>query len=508
MRCLFRVALAFLVLAGLGALALWGFYAEENARGAHEWAATQENLQKLGESYDFNDLIPPPIPDSQNLAAIPLFKIAIDAQSSNSRQALALKEALSNLAPGDNSFPKTGGWPKTQPTDMAPFKKYLSDRYQQVFGYADSSLGPLEQIDALCPAINQLREAASTRKLVRFDRDYITQPPYDRALSPITQLISLAKVLNLHAVAALSEGKPDVALNDIELAFQISKGVAREPVLISGLISIAIVAIQSSSIWEGLDRHAWNAQQLDELQKQVQEADFISDYQLCVRGEATGFFAQTNDWMRDHRRSATQVLFGPVIQLITGDDDSSLEPDKRPSYLEKFVGWLVPRGWFDMSKARGVSLYYRAARELADPKKHRVNAEKADQLKQEIQSLSRYDLPDILVRISAQSVIYSVTKFAEGQFRVDAASIACALESYRLSKGFYPTSLSELPGAQTLPLDPINGESYRYKLLPNKKYVLYSVGWNRADDGGTLAHLPNLPDSIDWDNGDWVWPTP
>jgi hypothetical protein len=508
MRCLFRGVFVLLLIAGLGLLVLLGFYAEENIRGEHEWAAAQQNLRNAGESYDFNDLIPPSVPDSQNLAAIPLFKMEIESKKGNLRQAVALKEALSNIAPSSTSWPKTGNWPKAGQTDMAPIRKYLSDRYREVFGYSDPNLGPMEEFNALCPAINQLREAAMTRKLVRFDRDYTTQPPYDRTFASIAELIYLAKVLNLHAVVALSERKPDVALNDIGLTLEISKGLAREPVLISGLVSIAMVAIQMSSIWEGLDGHAWSAQQLDELQGQLQAMDCISEFQLCVRGEAIGFFAQNNDWMRDHRRSASQVLWGPVIQLITGADDNSLEPTSRVSYGAKLVGWLVPRGWFDMSKARGVSLYYQVARETANPKAHSFDKEKLDRFKQKIQSLGWYDLPDLLLRISAPPEVNSMSQFAKGQFRADAASIACGLESYRLTKGIYPSSLSELPNSQTLPLDAIGGEPYHYKLVSDKNYILYSVGWDRKDDGGIIVHRPGFPESIDWDHGDWVWPTP
>jgi hypothetical protein len=504
MRCLLRTVFLILILAALAALAVCGFYAEENARGAHEWTDAERSLRDRGESHNFDDLIPPTIPENQNLAAIPLFQTEINAEDGNSRQAVALKNALSNIIPKSATFPIPGNWLKAEKTDMLPIKKYLTDRYQQVFGQPESGLGAMEEIDALCPALNDLRKEAITRPLVRFDRDYTTQPPYDRALSPVTQLISLTRVLNLHAIAALSEGKPDIALNDIQLTLRLSKGVALEPVLISGLVSIAMLAIQGSSIWEGLDRHAWNAHQLNDLQTQLQEIDFISDYQLCVRGEATGFFAQTNDWMRDHRRSATECLFGPVIQLITGADDNSLEKNSNPSYAAKFIGWLVPRGWFDMSKARGVSLYYQAARELADPNTHRIYAGKADQFKQKIQSLSRWDLPDLLLRISAPPVVNSVSKFAEAQFRIDAAWIACALEKYRLANVVYPNSLSKL---ESPPLDPITGESYHFKLLPAGNFLLYSVGWNQIDDGGTFAFKTDKPESVDWEHGDWVWPS-
>src|ERR1700749_1310395 len=54
------------------------FYAEENWRGARAWAATKAAWEAKGESFDYTKLIPPSVPDSENLAALPLFKLERD----------------------------------------------------------------------------------------------------------------------------------------------------------------------------------------------------------------------------------------------------------------------------------------------------------------------------------------------------------------------------------------------------------------------------------------------
>src|SRR5271170_884102 len=51
------------------------FYVEEDWRGAHAWAATKAKWEAKGETFDLNKFTPPPIPDDQNLAAIPLFRL-------------------------------------------------------------------------------------------------------------------------------------------------------------------------------------------------------------------------------------------------------------------------------------------------------------------------------------------------------------------------------------------------------------------------------------------------
>lgn len=71
--------------------------------------------------------------------------------------------------------------------------------------------------------------------------------------------------------------------------------------------------------------------------------------------------------------------------------------------------------------------------------------------------------------------------------RRDAVVAALALELYNRRIGRYPSTLDELVPSYlpSLPIDPLNGEPLRYRLL-NGSPVLYSVGDDRDDDGGRL----------------------
>jgi hypothetical protein len=50
----------------------------------------------------------------------------------------------------------------------------------------------------------------------------------------------------------------------------------------------------------------------------------------------------------------------------------------------------------------------------------------------------------------------------------------------------------------------ITGELLRYKRTAAGMFVLYSVGWNEADDGGTIQ-VRKPGDAPDSKRGDWVW---
>src|SRR5277367_1685319 len=73
------------------------FYAEEDWRGARMWAATKAEWEAKGESFDYNKFIPAPIPDDQNLGAIPLFKMEPDPENGGYLSPLALRKAIKEI---------------------------------------------------------------------------------------------------------------------------------------------------------------------------------------------------------------------------------------------------------------------------------------------------------------------------------------------------------------------------------------------------------------------------
>ena len=66
-----------------------------------------------------------------------------------------------------------------------------------------------------------------------------------------------------------------------------------------------------------------------------------------------------------------------------------------------------------------------------------------------------------------------------------------AIELYRTRHGRYPASLDELVPEilSQPPVDPLHGLPFGYRLIPDdphgRSYLLYSVGIDGGDDGGT-----------------------
>ena len=115
---------------------------------------------------------------------------------------------------------------------------------------------------------------------------------------------------------------------------------------------------------------------------------------------------------------------------------------------------------------------------------------------------------DLLGRLILPIVSGTAKKFAYGQASVDLARTAIALERWRLVHGEFPESLDALVPQliAKVPHDVVGGQPLQYRRQADGLFVLYSVGWNKTDDGGLVGS--NTDGSEDIETGDWVWRYP
>ena len=88
------------------------------------------------------------------------------------------------------------------------------------------------------------------------------------------------------------------------------------------------------------------------------------------------------------------------------------------------------------------------------------------------------------------------TKAAEAAARIRTTRTALAIERYRLKHAnALPGSLGELAPEllDALPADPFDGQPLRYRKLPGKGYIVYSIGKDRKDDNGTDKSADGKP---------------
>ena len=475
------------------------FYVEEDWRGARTWASTKAKWEAQGQSFDVNLLIPPPIPDAENLAAIPLFEQTLDPKTGQLTP-IALQKALrADQQPGIE-LPSLGNWEAGKLPNMERIRMGLSAAYTQAFNAAPP-VNPIDQIDALYPFTADLRAAAAIRPNCRFQLDYTSQPPGVRSLSLLTSQIAASRILTLHAILALDTHQPDLAMDDIKVNFKLISGMKRDPRLVSGLISIGMTAISLAAVYDGIALHAWNDAQLAKLQNELAKLDFLEDYQLCMRGEAIGEVVPNMEYVKVREPRLLSTWLG-MASGSGGNMLSSLSPS---SYS------IWPSGWLDLNLSQIVDRDLGSIQNV-DPTSHRVFPEKADQLGNEAQHLKDqwygYAPWNVLFTASAPVILSTASKFAQIQVRIDQARIACAMERYRLAHNTYPDTLDVLipDSISDLPHDIINGQPYHYQLGPESSFLLYSVGWNGIDDKGKIVYRKDSTTVPDFRQGDLVWP--
>ena len=86
------------------------------------------------------------------------------------------------------------------------------------------------------------------------------------------------------------------------------------------------------------------------------------------------------------------------------------------------------------------------------------------------------------------------------------AAVACALELCRRATGHFPDTMDKLvPGyLPRIPVDPTTGRDFPYRVQADGSYLLYSVGFDRVDQGGKVdLNTDRDPSDLDWP---WIAP--
>ena len=250
------------------------FYAVEGLRGMRVWRKTKADLEAKGERFDWKSLAPPAVPDADNFAMTPLLAPLLDyVRDPQAKPGMAqpkprdpvAHERLTNLKfTGDNP-PSQGSWRLGQPVDLvawqAHFRVLTNFPTAPVAGQpGEDILRALAQFD---PELNELRTAAR-RPHSQFHVHY--EDNFAALLPHLTVLRRFSQIAVLQANARLSLGQTDDALANLRLAFRLADSIAAEPVLISGLVQIAILERALQPVWEGLARRQWSVAQLVALE--------------------------------------------------------------------------------------------------------------------------------------------------------------------------------------------------------------------------------------------------
>jgi hypothetical protein len=485
-----RILIVLAILATLIAI----LYAEEDWRGKRAWENYKREWEAKGEKFDWQALVPPPVPNDQNF-----FTTLIFTNMRNSK--IEMSSYGYDNGPDFHPEASRSGYAIYQMhmTDLQTWQSYYlhqtnTDTAKRFPVAAQPQTPAKDVLLALSKwdlSVDELRQA-SQRPYADVPLNYADGFDSVSTLLPVlSELKRCSQVLQLRAAAELAEGQSEKALDDVKLLLYLNNSLHSSPFLISHLVRMAIANITLQPIWEGLAEHRWSDEQLIALDAELAKMDFLADYEFAMRGERAFAIAS----FENQRRSREMILRQEDGGVIT----NSLR--------------LMPSAYFYQNELNFAQMHQRCILPLVD-QTNRIVAPAAlrdaqaavqDQMKH---SFAPYKVQALMLY---PAIGRAVEKFAAIQSSIDLARIACALERYRLAHGQYPETLDALAPQfiGKLPHDIINGQPLHYRRTDGGQFILYSVGWNETDDGGTVVFLKG-GSSVDREKGDWVWqyPTP
>jgi hypothetical protein len=376
------------------------------------------------------------------------------------------------------------------------------------------------------PALAELRQAGA-RPYSRFPLNYRIENPADLPLPHLGSLKQCAIVLQLRVIAELQAGKSEEALADVQLLLRLAESIRAEPLLISQLRRQAIINLAMQPVWEGLAERRWSEAQMKELNQELQKLDSISDFKLCLHGELAMNLGAI-EFARKHRGNDLGYFLYAIwpttfanIDRLWRDLPALPRPldrileivgDSLPDeFISRCVNHLPPDGWYEQNKVALAKIYLEKLLPSAQPEKHMIDRQailKTMASIEKARATGNVNPQNCMALMTLPTSGFAAQKVAMINNTIDLATVACALERYHFEHGEYPETLAAISPQylETIPPDVVDGQPLHYHRTSNRRFILYSVGWNGQDDGGVVGL--NDHGRLDFYQGDWVWQYP
>ncbi len=305
----------------------------------------------------------------------------------------------------------------------------------------------------LTSEIRQMAARGGPVHALDFSKGFAMQLPH------LARMRSCARLLRADAAVNATESNHAAAVDDIIAGMKLGDTLALEPILISQLVRIAIYGIMYNAVEGSLDGADLSPEVTHKLMTQVAQADHRESFSESFAGEL--YFG---------RQLFSAVRSGDRSGVPDGVDLGPLREEDELAYVETM------RGLIAASKLP----YYEAALKIHE-------------LEQETEGL-----PETM--IYSRQLLPALARACQAQARheamLDLMQIGIFVEQYKARTGSFPDTLDAIAEdlGGSVPVDPFSGKSYRYRPL-GATFLLYSIGANRLDDGGTH----------DFREGDILW---
>ena len=348
----------------------------------------------------------------------------------------------------------------------------------------------LARSQSAVPDLDLLRSGLE-RPRARMDGDY--QRPFERPIPNFVRLRNVAQMLSQRAQCYLLLGQSETAWHELALVHDMCRLLEGSPprkatTLVEAMIDVAITALYTSIIEDGLRLQVWREPELAAMQKQLKDINLLALVREAMNAER----AASCRTFETYPPAELKKLF------LFGSEPLGLwQKLKNPTYL---LITFAPRGWVYQNMC-AMAIRAPLIINIFDVPNNQVVPRKAEDIKNQIETtFSPFPPYTFLAQEATPNFVKAARTMARNQTLANEAFVACGLERYRLVHGQYPESLDALVPqfAEKVPHDIVGGQPLKYHRTAEGRFVLYSVGWNEKDDGGVPGRTGL--------EGDWVWP--
>lgn len=317
-------------------------------------------------------------------------------------------------------------------------------------------------------ALRLLHQAASM-KSSRYPIDL--SKGVETLLPHLNQLREGARLLFLEAMQYTEEQKPQPAVESVIASLGVSRSLNQEPTLISYLVHVACQGIALESLERILNRMPLTDEQLAKLAAAIEE----SENQQALTRAFVAERCMGVDIFQGFRMGKTTLINEMITALWGGDDPP-------PFWMLPLLTLYRATGLLELDENSYLDIMerYVKAMQLLPPE----NIAASHTVNEKVEHLTRWHV--LSSRMLLTALDKAVIKAGRCAAKIRDAQAALAVERYRVANDALPKQLSDLVPTflPAVPADPFDGKPLRYKIL-SKGYVIYSVGDDLEDNGGT-----------------------
>jgi hypothetical protein len=265
----------------------------------------------------------------------------------------------------------------------------------------------------------------------------------------LNEMKKCAQLLAEQTMLLAHQGNGDAAAENIARQLALGESLKKEPILISQLVRMALIALSGSSVEYILNQTTLTDEQLTALQQQLSRVYQDEPMVMGLIGERCFLIS----YFGNPQQLGLPTAPGGLLR-ITGVADRNVMVSLE--LLGQYIDAMKLPGHQRLLRCREISA--------------------------EVDDLSFFYSLTKITMPAFERLVQIDLRVAAG---VDCARVALGIERYRLAKGSLPKVLDDLVPQyiDKAPIDPFDGKPLRYKLT-EPGYIVYSIGADGTDEGG------------------------